>query len=116
MSIPGSGMQNDAKTYLAFDLNVSSAGKFYVWLLGYGPDRSSDSFYIQADNGSKQQIALAKRWSWKRSSSTLTLSQGAHSLKIVNREDGASVDMILLTTDAHYTPAGPGAALTPTCR
>jgi len=117
MSIPGSGMQNDAKTYLAFDLNASSAGKFYVWLLGYGPDRSSDSFYIQADNGSKKQIALAHNgWSWKRSSSTLTLSQGAHSLKIVNREDGASVDMILLTTDAHYTPAGPGATLTPTCR
>jgi hypothetical protein len=117
MSIPGSGMQDDVKTYLAFNLNVSSAGNFYVWLLGYGPDGSSDSFYIQADNGSKKQIALTQNgWSWKRAGSTLALSQGVHTLKILNREDGASVDMLLLTTDAKYIPAGPGTALAPTCR
>src|SRR6185436_18195707 len=44
MRIPGVGTQNDANTYLAFDLNVSKAGTFYVWLLGYGPNGRSDSF------------------------------------------------------------------------
>ena len=44
------------------------------------------------------------------------LGNGAHTLLIKNREDGASVDRLVLTRDKRYTPAGlDGAALTPIC-
>jgi hypothetical protein len=118
MRIPGSGTGNDPKTYLTFDLQVREGGTFSIWLLGYGPDDSTDSFFVQVDSGSSVQSNLSRgKWSWKRASSTITISNGAHTLKIKNREDGASVDKILLIKDKEYTPSGLGdTALAPRCR
>ncbi|MEP7190490.1 MAG: fibronectin type III domain-containing protein, partial [Roseiflexaceae bacterium] len=117
MTIPGSGMRKDLATYLSFDLDVTNGGKFYVWLLSYGPSSSADSFTVQIDSGKATVASLPRDgWAWKRTSGTFALSNGAHSLVIKNREDGASVDQILLTSDAHYTPAGFGnSPLTPRC-
>ena len=117
MTIPGSGMRKDPATYLSFDLDVTNGGKFYVWLLGYGPDGSADSFSVQIDSGKTTVASLPRAgWGWKRTSGTFALASGAHSLLIKNREDGASVDQILLTSDARYTPAGLGnGSLTPRC-
>jgi hypothetical protein len=112
MTIPGSGNRRDATTYLAFDLSVSDGGTFYVWLLGYGPTDSSDSFFVQADGGSNIAAHLARgKWDWKRADSTINLPSGAHTLKIKNREDGSSVDQILLTRDKGFVPAGFGEAV-----
>jgi hypothetical protein len=118
MSIPGAGMRKDPATFLSFDLNVTNGGKVYVWLLGYGPDDNADSFTVQIDGGTTKSVSLPHDgWGWKRTSGTLTLANGAHTLLIKNREDGASVDRLLLTRDQHYTPAGlGGAALVPMCR
>jgi hypothetical protein len=57
-STPGVGMTKDQATYLSFDLDVTNGGKFYVWLLGYGPDDSADSFTVQFDKGTTK----ATRW------------------------------------------------------
>jgi hypothetical protein len=118
MSIPGAGMRKDRATYLSFNLDVTNGGKFYVWLLGYGPDSSADSFTVQIDNGKTRVVNLPRAgWGWKRTSGTLMLAGGAHTLYIKNREDGSSVDRLLLTRDEHYTPADlGGAALAPVCR
>jgi parallel beta helix pectate lyase-like protein len=118
MTIPGSGKRSDPSTYLTFDLKVSGGGKFYVWLLGYGPDDSSDSFYVQADSGAIVQANLAHgKWGWKKADSALALGDGAHALKIKDREDGASVDKIMLTRDKSFTPTAlGGAALVAQCR
>jgi hypothetical protein len=117
MTIPGSGMHEDKATYLSFDLNVTNGGKFYVWLLSYGPDGSSDSFTVQFDNGKTTVVSLPRAgWGWKRTNSTFALANGAHTLLIKNREDGASVDRILLTRDERYTPADLGnGPLAPRC-
>jgi hypothetical protein len=118
MRIPGSGMGKDKNTYLTFDLQVRDGGTFSVWLLGYGPDGSADSFFVQVDDGSAVEAILTRgSWNWKRVASTIKIGAGAHTLTIKNREDGASVDKILLIKDKGYTPAGLGdAALTPQCR
>jgi Right handed beta helix region/Protein of unknown function (DUF1565) len=88
MTIPGSGKPKDPSTYLRFDLNVSDGGMFYVWLLGYGPDDSTDSFFIQADGGSNVEAHLSRsKWDWKRANSTIKLSSGVHIFKIKNREN-----------------------------
>jgi hypothetical protein len=117
MSIPGSGMRKDRATYLTYSLEVRNGGKFYIWLLGYGPDDSADSFSVQIDNGKTRVVSLPRAgWGWKRTGGTLTLADGAHTLYLKNREDGASVDRLLLTRDKHDTPAGPGGvALAPQC-
>ncbi len=118
MTIPGSGMRKDRKTYLTYGLDVVAGGKFYIWLLGYGPDDSADSFTVQIDNGKTRVVNLPRAaWGWKRTRATLALADGAHTLYIKNREDGSSVDRLLLTSDERYTPADlGGAALVPVCR
>ena len=85
---------------------------FYVWLLGYGPNDSADSFFIQADSGSNKEAHLTRgKWGWKRVDGAIKLSSGAHTLKIKNREDGSSVDQMLLTKDKEFTPMGFGEAV-----
>lgn len=117
MTIPGSGMRKDPATYLSYDLDVTNGGKFYIWLLSYGPDDSADSFSVQIDSGKTTVASLPRDgWGWKRTSGTFVLSNGAHSLLIKNREDGASVDQILLTSDTRYKPVGSSnSSLIPRC-
>ena len=111
-------MRKDPATFVSFGLDVTNGGKIYVWLLGYGPDDNADSFTVQIDGGTTKVVSLPQAgWGWKRTSGTLTLANGVHTLLIKNREDGASVDRLLLTRDQHYTPASlGGAALVPVCR
>jgi hypothetical protein len=118
MTIPGIGMHKDRATYLSFDLDVTNGGKFYVWLLGYGPDDSADSFTVQFDKGKTKVVNLPRDgWGWKRISGTLALADGAHTLLIKNREDGSSVDRLVLTRDQRYTPADLGnGLLVPRCK
>ena len=118
MTIPGSGIHNDPATYLSFDLDMTNGGTFYVWLLGYGPDDSADSFTVQIDRGTTKVVSLPRTgWGWKRTNGTFALANGAHTLYIKNREDGSTVDRLLLTRDERYTPADPGGgALVPACR
>jgi hypothetical protein len=117
MKIPGTGMHQDPQTFLTFDLDVASGGTFSVWLLGTGRDSASDSFFVQIDGATPVRAVVTQgHWGWKKISSTLMIGNGAHSLTVKNREDGASVDKILLTRDNNYTPTGlGGAALTPGC-
>jgi hypothetical protein len=117
MKIPGTGMHQDPETFLTFDLDVTNGGTFYVWLLGNGRDGASNSFFVQIDDAAPVQATVAKgKWSWKKVSSTLMIEDGTHSFKVKNREDGASVDKILLTRDKSYIPTGlGGAAPVPGC-
>ena len=82
------------------------------------PNGSTDSFYMQLDDGSSSQATITQgAWNWKAAGSKLNLSSGTHTLKLKNREDGASVDKILLTKDKNYKPSALGdAALTFLCR
>ncbi len=66
----------------------------------------------------RSQANLSRgKWSWKLAASTIKISDGAHTLKIKSREDGASVDKILLVKDKSYKPSDLGeAALAFQCR
>jgi hypothetical protein len=111
-------MHKDSNTYLTFNIDITRGGTFYVWLLGYGPDDSADSFFVRFDGGGLVRATLTRKtWGWKRAGTTITLGDGAHILKLMDREDGASADKILLTRDKDYVPTGLGdAGLIPQCR
>ncbi|MFN8568726.1 MAG: right-handed parallel beta-helix repeat-containing protein [Kouleothrix sp.] len=106
VATPGSGTSQDRGNYLSFDLRVRGGGKFYIWLLGYGPSASADSFYVQADGRTRVQANLVqKAWGWKRAGRTITLGDGVHTLRIISREDGARLDKLLLTKERSVVPA-----------
>ena len=109
LSVVGEGRTRDPGTYATYNLVVANGGTFTLWLRGYGPDGSSDSFYIQFDNGKTALATVTQRhWGWKRLSSTFKLSDGPHTLMLKHRENGASADQLLLTRDREYEPAGLG--------
>src|SRR5207247_7743789 len=80
-----------------YDVEVTSGGSFFLWLLGNGPDGGSDSFWASVDGTPDVQIALpAASWGWVQAATPLALATGRHTLKIKVREDGALADKLLL--------------------
>jgi len=109
LSVVGEGHKRDPGTYATYNLIIANGGRFTVWLRGYGPDGSSDSFYIQFDNGKTARATVTQgQWGWKRLSSTFKLSDGPHTLTLKHRENGASADKLVLTQDRQYAPGGLG--------
>ena len=109
MTIAGNGMHEDVGTFVSYTLNVDGDDSYYIWLLGSGANGSSDSFYVQIDGGPLvEAVVPTGGWAWHEVSDELDIGSGAHTLRIVNREDGASVDKIALTADGDYEPRGLG--------
>ena len=102
--LDGDGYPNAKASY---NLKVDQAGYYNIWLRGYGPNGSSNSFWVQFDNGSKQAVHFtAGDWVWRKTSKYL--SDGNHTLTILLREGGTKLDKIMLTK-SNYTPTGLGA-------
>ncbi|GLX68673.1 fibronectin type III domain-containing protein [Paenibacillus glycanilyticus] len=102
----GSGDSNT--NYIAYTINVTNGGSFYVHLLSNGVDSSSDSFTVAVDSASGSQVTTTSNntWAWKKSSS-MSIASGTHTLYIKVREDGAKVDKIYLSKSS-TSPTGLG--------
>jgi uncharacterized repeat protein (TIGR01451 family) len=102
--------------HLLYTLNVSNGGTFNIWLLASGPDTSSDSFWVNVDGGTDVSVNnIPAAWTWMKSPTTVSLTNGTHVLRIKAREDAARVDKVLLTKQT-TTPTGLGNTATPACR
>ncbi|SFD97646.1 hypothetical protein SAMN05216378_1834 [Paenibacillus catalpae] len=103
----GSGDSNT--NYIAYTINVTNGGSFYVHLLSSGVDTSSDSFTVAIDNASGSQVTTTSNgtWAWKKSSSSISIANGTHTLYIKVREDGAKADKIYLSKSS-TAPTGLG--------
>ncbi len=120
------GYTNGGSPRLDYQSSFSTTGTYYIWIRGSSGSGSDDSAHVSLND---QVISTADRiavgnggntgWAWKRSTmdnanASLTVpSAGEHTLNLYMREDGASVDRILLTTDNSYTPSGSGPAVSP---
>jgi hypothetical protein len=104
---------------LDYEINFVKTGTHYVWILAYGMDGNSDSCHAGMDG---EETPLSNRmsgwngnYSWdndryerpERSQIEITTT-GVHTLNIYQREDGLTVDKIVLTTNPDYTPTGEG--------
>ncbi|ACT04144.1 fibronectin type III domain-containing protein [Paenibacillus sp. JDR-2] len=103
----GSGDSN--ANYIAYTINVTNGGSFYVHLLSSGVDSSSDSFTVALDSASGSQLTTTSNgtWAWKKPSSSISIANGTHTLYIKVREDGAKVDKIYLSKSS-TSPTGLG--------
>ena len=107
-----------AGAMLEFDVNFATAGTHYVWARGYQTSSTDDSVYLEINdtcNGNILQTAQYNSWQWMNQDfdDVVTIdvpSAGAHRLRIYSREDGFTLDKLLLTTDATYRPEGVGPA------
>ncbi len=102
-----------------YQVQFEAAGTYYVWARGYATDFGGDSIHVGL-NGQAQASAdrmsylPLDSWSWFNETmddviATIEVpSAGVHTLNLWMREDGMSVDRLLLTDDAGLSPSGNG--------
>jgi endoglucanase len=97
---------------LEYNVTISTAGTYYVWVRRTGDSGGDDSCCIALNSDSLFQwgYGTSSSWGWTKSSQTFTIQTGIQIFKIYMREDGAKIDKIILTTDSGYTPSGTGPA------
>jgi len=104
---------------LDYEINFEKTGTHYVWILAYGMDGNSDSCHAGMDGEetplSNRMSGWSGNYSWDNDryerdepSQIDVTTPGLHVLNIYQREDGLTVDKIVLTTNPDYTPTGTG--------
>lgn len=95
--------------YMKFNLkvtNCASACDFNIWTLVYGPDTGSDSLYLKVDSLASATVFFTTTGSWIwQNGATFSMANGVHTLWVKNRDDGASIDKLLITK-LSTTPSG----------
>lgn len=101
-----------------YNLTLPITGTYTVWLRGSGANGAGDSVYVSlVETGQTpyNQVAISgfppRQWGWSNRTlegipaTVLIDVPGDYVLYIWPREDGVSVDRILLTTNGNATPA-----------
>jgi len=97
-----------------FQVNLSSAGTYAIWGLELSPGASSNSFWIQVNNGVWQNWTCYRRpgmaWTWDRVNGSVDpllfdLPAGQHTIRLQVREDGTRLDQLILSNDPNFVPA-----------
>ena len=89
--------------YVSYEIKISEPGNYQFWGRCKWYDTSGNSFYILVDAdtvGSKTPYITDQtfgKWHWV-AGPRVNLSQGSHTIRIQNREDGSEIDQWLLTT------------------
>lgn len=102
-----------------FTINTAGAGTYNVWTRLKAADTANNSYFMQVDDtcaaivGDSNSIS-ATDWTWVNytdgtptSLHTATLSQGAHTIKAMARENNVKIDRILFLDD-NCIPTGFG--------
>ena len=107
---------------LAFNVNFSTTGTYYVWVRGQGDSGNDDSLHAGLDglspaSADRMSGFNTTSWVWKRDTmdgvpATLIISTpGLHTIHLWMREDGLKVDKLLLRkSSSSSAPSGTGPA------
>jgi len=124
---PNEDANNDAEDFpdisprLDYKVKFAKAGKYRVWVRGYGKTDSDNSVHVGLDG---KAVATSTRlgdwpteeWAWQNETkdnapATIEIKEpGTRTLNLFMREDGFVADKILLTRDEKYTPREKGPA------
>jgi hypothetical protein len=119
-ALPDSGTTIDSNITttspeLQYQVNFATAGDYYVWVYGAGPNTSGDSLHVGL-NGTVQstsdRVALnsSNTLSWSNTDTSggrvilNGISAGVNIINVYMREDGAWFYKLLLTTDPNFVP------------
>jgi hypothetical protein len=99
--------QDTSRGTVSSTFNVASGGSYRVWVRMSAQSATNDSFILEVD-GTNCGIIMGDTgiptsgWKWinyrngsTTNTVTMSLTAGAHSLKLIGREDGVKVDRVL---------------------
>jgi cytochrome c peroxidase len=98
-----------------FAFELASPGTYRLWALEHAPGLNADELWVRIDGGVWQPWRLARHplsdWVWDRVNGVAghfqeNLDAGPHVLEIQAREDGMSLDALVITNDPAYVPSG----------
>jgi hypothetical protein len=112
-------------------INISTSGTYYVWSRMQSMGDSANSYWLQIDNNCGVDVGDLNGmptgiWTWVNyqdgntaSKTSLSLTQGNHTIKLIGRENNTKLDKVLLTNDPSCVPTGfgdncPAVAVNPT--
>jgi hypothetical protein len=102
----------DPDNYMVYNFTAPTEGSYALYGLLQCDTADDDSYFLKMDSGKWETIngfwTGQGVWDWKRLTN-YTLTAGAHTLTIANRENGANLDRICFT-DSEYAPEGKGGA------
>jgi hypothetical protein len=83
-----------------------ASGEYTLWVRGNWCCDCGNSAELMLDGGELGVVedATLGAWHWTPLRKRISLSAGPHLLAVLNREDGAKVDQVLLTRDEDYRP------------
>jgi len=100
-----------------YAVDIPSSGDYIIWCRVRSPDGGADSFYVSVDGGAEAVYATAEdswtnTWQWTAvndiatgpAARTFQLAAGRHNIVFRGREEGTSLDQILITNDPNYVP------------
>jgi hypothetical protein len=106
---------------LQYEVTFGITGTYYIWLRGAGADGAGDSVYVTVARQGEPPVTplpisgfLPRQWGWSSQSlsgtpTILTIdTPGTYTLYLWPREDGVSVDRVVLTNNAFFAPVGIG--------
>jgi hypothetical protein len=92
---------------MTYDLTIATAATYYAHVRTYGASSSSDSLWYGVDGTPAADVVDFidnGAWNWQTGATTYTLAAGAHTLTIYQRECGAAVDVVAVTTSNTNPP------------
>jgi len=103
---------------------ITETANYRVWARVIAPTDGDDSFWFRMDSGpwiAWNQIKLGTSWHWDfvhdnsapSQPIVFPLSEGDHAFCIAYREDGALVDLFVVSNDPDFNPAAPTSGLPP---
>jgi len=117
----------DNSPRMDYKVRFLRTGTHYIWVRGYAPNYSAsspvsanDSLYVGVD-GNFAPTAITgfldttgnPAYTWSTTVATVTPSVGYHFITVWMRENGLSIDKIVITSNPNYVPTGVGPAESP---
>ena len=90
---------------VSFSINIPQAGTHALWARTIAPNGNSDSFYVTSGGPLLREWSFpdSTTWQWNKIAN-VSLSAGLLNLAFRQREDGAKLDRIFLTTNLTFNP------------
>ncbi|MCP9234718.1 MopE-related protein, partial [Lewinella sp. JB7] len=113
---------NEPAQEVRFDVSLTQAGTYHLYLRLSAPDESRNSLWVRVDQGPWMKMwktiggasLLTNGLEWRKANDdgvdrSFPLTAGNHTVTVANREPGTLLDKVLLTTTA-TVPSGVGLA------
>jgi hypothetical protein len=102
-----------------FTATAATTGSYRVWSRIMASSNSSNSYYIQVDNGCPTLVGGAviplNTWTWvnyQNGSTSQTISfnlaAGAHTVKLIGKSANTKIDRLIITNNTSCIPTGTG--------